>query len=86
MSNHVADFNTQNKILTEKFLKQVCRYHKLLKMFSKFSRRPYDLVSKFNVVLKSLPKQGMSEPEFYGYLVYKYKFWKIVGQNDFWST
>ena len=41
----------------------------------------YDLVSKFNTGLKSLLKQGLSEPEFYGDLVYKFK--KIVGQNDF---
>ena len=30
-----------------------------------------DLVSKFNVGLKSLLKQGLPEPEFYGDLVYK---------------
>ena len=28
----------------------------------------FDLVSKFNVRLKSLPQQGLSEPEFYGNL------------------
>ena len=43
--------------------------------------RHYDLVSKFNTVLKSLLKKGLSEPEFYGDLVYKFK--KIVGRNDF---
>ena len=39
------------------------------------------LVSKFNTGLKSLLKQGLSEPEFYGNLVYTFK--KLVGRNDF---
>ena len=38
-------------------------------------------VSKFNVGLKTLLHQGLSEPEFYGDLVYKFK--KIVGRADF---
>ena len=50
-------------------------------MFSEFYRRHYNLVSKVNTVLKSLLKQGLSEPEFYSNLVYKFK--KIVGRNDF---
>ena len=44
-------------------------------------RRHYELVSKFNVGLKTLLHQGLSEPEFYGDLVYKFK--KIVGRADF---
>ena len=75
--SHVADFNTRNQILTAKLLKQGYRYHKLRKTFSKFYRRRYD----FNTGLKFLLKQGLSEPEFYGDLVYKIK--KIVGQTDF---
>ena len=47
----------------------------------KFYRRYYDLNSKFQVGLKSLLRQGLSEPDFYGYLVYKLK--KIVGSNNF---
>ena len=43
------------------------------KTFSKFYRRHYELVSKFNVGLKTLLQQGLSEPEFYGDLVYKLK-------------
>ena len=42
---------------------------------------PYDLISKFQVGLKSLLRQGLSEPDFYGDLVYKLK--KIVGSNNF---
>ena len=81
VSNNVADFNTRNQILTAKLLKQGYRYHKLRKTFSKFYRRHYDLVSKFNMGLKFLLKQGLSDPEFYGDLVYKFK--KIVGRTDF---
>ena len=81
VSRHVADFNTRNQILTAKFLKLGYRYHKLRKTFSKFYRRHLDLVSKFNTGLKSLLKQGLSGPEFYGDLVYTFK--KTVGRNDF---
>ena len=80
-SSYVADFNTRNKLLTQKLLKQGYRYHKLRRTFSKFYRRYYDLISKFQVGLKSLLRQGLSEPDFYGDLVYKLK--KIVGSNNF---
>ena len=68
-------------LLTKKLLKQGYRYHKLRKTFSKFYRRYYDLISKFQVGLKSLLRVGLSEPDFYGDLVYKLK--KIVGSNNF---
>ena len=80
-SSYVADFNTRNILLTQKLLKQGYLYHKLRKTFSKFYRRYYDLISKFQVGLKSLLRQGLSEPDFYGDLVYKLK--KIVGSNNF---
>ena len=38
-------------------------------------------MSKYNVRLKTLLLQGLSEPEFYGDLVYKFR--KIIGKNDF---
>ena len=76
-SSHVADFNTRNKLLTKKILKRGFRYHKLRKTFSKFYKRYYDLISKFQVGLKSLLRQRLSALEFYGDLVYKLK--KIVG-------
>ena len=50
-SSYVTDFNTRNKLLTQKLLKQGYRYHKLRKTFSKFYRRYYDLISKFQVDL-----------------------------------
>ena len=37
-------------------------------------------MSKYNVGLKTLLLQGLSEPEFYGDLVYK--FIKIIGKNN----
>ena len=39
------------------------------------------MISKFQVGFKSLLRQGLSEPDFYGDLVYKLK--KIVGSNNF---
>ena len=80
-SSYVTDFNTRNKLLTQKLLKQGYRYHKLHRIFSKFYRRYYDLISKFQVRLKSLLRQGLSEPDFYGDLVYKLK--NIIGSNNF---
>ena len=73
--------DARNKSLCAKPLQQGYLYHKLRKTFSKFYRRHYELVSKFNVGLKTLLHQGLSEPEFYGDLVYKFK--KIVGRADF---
>ena len=67
--------------LTAKLLRQGYRYHKLRKAFSKFYRRHFDIVSKYNVGLKTLLLQGLSEPEFYGDLVYKFR--KIIGKIDF---
>ena len=51
------------------------------KMFKAVYRRHFDIVSKYNVGLKTLLLQGLSEPEFYGDLVYKFR--KIIGINDF---
>ena len=81
MSSHVADFNARNKSLTAKLLQQDYRYHKLRKTFSKCYRRHYELVSKFSVGLKTLLHQALSEPEFYGDLVYKFK--TNVGRANF---
>ena len=77
-SSYVADLNTLNKLLTQK---QGYRYHKLRATFSKFYRQYYHLIFEFKVGLKSLLRQGLSEPGFYGDLVYKLK--KIVGSNHF---
>ena len=54
VSSHVDGFNTRNKVLTAKLLRQGYRYHKLRKTFSKYCRRHFDLVSKYNVGLKHI--------------------------------
>ena len=75
--------NAGNKCLTAKLLQQGYRYHKLRKIFSKFYRRHYELISKFSVGLKTPLREGLSEPEFYGdfFMVYKYK--NFIGRTDF---
>ena len=70
-------------LMSFSYLIKYLRYHKLRKAFSQFYRRHYELISKFNVGLKSLLHQGLSEPEFYGDLVYKFK--KIRGMTDFYD-
>ena len=82
VSSHVTDFNARNKILTGKLFHQGYRYQKPRKTFSKFYRRHYELVSKFKVGLKSHLQQGLSEPEFYGDLVYNL-IKTIVSRADF---
>ena len=81
MSSHLADFNARNRSLTAKLLQQGYRYHKFWKAFSKFYRRHFKSVSKYNTGLRLLLQQGLSEPEFYGDLVYKFR--KIVGKTEF---
>ena len=39
------------------------------------------MISKYYVGLKTLLGEGLSEPEFYGDLVYKFK--KLIGRTDF---
>ena len=46
-----------------------------------WARCSFDLVSKFNVGLKSLLHQGLSEPEFNGDFVYKFR--KIYACSNF---
>ena len=80
-SSYVTDFNTRNKLLTQRLLKRGYRYHKLRKTFSKFYRQYYDLISKFQVGLIPFLHQGLLEPSFYGDLVYKLK--KTVCSDNF---
>ena len=51
------------------------------KAFSKFYHRRSELIVKYNIGLKTLLQQGISEPIFYGDLVYKLK--RIVGKPNF---
>ena len=82
-SSYVTNFNTRNKLLTQKLLKQGYLYHKFRKTFAKFYRRYYDLISKFQVglIIKSLLRQGLLELEFFGDLVNNLK--KIFGYHNF---
>ena len=41
VSSHADDFNTQNKVVIIKRLRQGYRYHKICKAFSKFYRRHF---------------------------------------------
>ena len=50
--SHVDDFNTRNKVLTAKLLRQGYRYHKFRKAFILFYCRHFDIVSTYNVGLK----------------------------------
>ena len=74
-------FNNKNLFLTAKLLIQGYRYHKISKAFSKSNHRHSELIVKNNVGLKTLLQQGISEPIFYGDLVYKFK--RIVGKPNF---
>ena len=80
-SRHVADFNTGNRLITQKLLKQGYQYHKLRKTFYEFYKRYYDLIFKFQVELKTLLCQVLKEVEFYGDLLNKLK--KIFGSLSF---
>ena len=79
-SSNLNDFNYRNKALTAKHLRRF-RYFKLRKAFSKFYRRYSALLEKYSVSLKTLLQQGISEPQFYGDLVYRFR--KIVGKSNF---
>ena len=62
-------------------LKQGYRYVKLRKTFSKFYYRNLTLISKYKCPLKTLQRQGVSHPEFYGDVIYKLR--KVIGHIHF---
>ena len=80
MCSNVEDFNNRNIYLTAKLLKQGYRYHKIRKAFSKFYHRHSEFIVRYNIGLKTLLPQRMSETIFYGDLVYKFK--RLVGKPD----
>ena len=80
-SSNFSAFNYRNNAFTAKHLRQGYRYFKLRKTFSKFYRRHSTLVDKYSVSLKTLLQQCISEPEFYGDLVYRFR--KIIGKSNF---
>ena len=69
-------------MLTQKLLTQGYPYHKLRKKtFSKFYRRYYDLISKFQVGLEFFLRQRLWGPELYDDLLNN--LMKIVASNNF---
>ena len=78
--SNVSEFNNRNQYLTAKLLKQSYQYHKLRKAFFKSYQRHSEWIVKYNVGLKTLLQQGISEPVVYGDLVYKFK--RIVGKHQ----
>ena len=81
--SNVDEFNHRNLFLTAKLLKQGYNYHKIRKAFSVIYHRHSELIVKYNIGLKTLLQQGISEPIFYGELVNKYKFKRVVGKPNF---
>ena len=64
------------------YISQLIQFARVSSHVADFNARHYELVSKFNVGLKTLLHQGLSEPEFYGDLYINSKK-KIVGRADF---
>ena len=71
--SNVDDFNNRNLFLTAKLLKQGYRYYKIQRKKSYFYQRHSELNVNFNIGLKSLLQQALSEPIFYCDFVYKFK-------------
>ena len=71
----------RDKARTAKLPRQGYRYFKLRTVFSKFYRRHIALVEKYGVNLKTLLQQGISEPEYFGGLMYKFR--KNAGKSSF---
>ena len=79
--SNIDDFKNRTLFLTAKLFKQGYRYHKIRKAFSKLYHRDSELIVKYNIRLKTLLQQGISEPIFYGDLVYEFNI--IVGNYNF---
>ena len=75
--NKILMLNFINRAIGSKNFEKTCFF-----VFN-FYCRHYELVSKFKVGLKPLSPQGPSEPEFYGYLVQKFK--RIDRRADFFK-
>ena len=73
MYSNSDDFKNRNLFLTAKLSK--------FDFFSKFYHRHSELIVKYNIGLKTLLQQDISEPIFYDDLVYKFKI--IVGNLIF---
>ena len=68
----VLDFHSKNLQITSKLLTQGYRYRKLRKTFGKFFRSYSELLSTFgDISFQEYLSKGISQPVFYGDLVYK---------------
>ena len=56
------DFNNRNKFMTSYLLKQGYRYHKLRKAFSKYYYQHSEMIVLYNICIRTLLQQGISEP------------------------
>ena len=63
------------------YISRLIRFARVCCNVSKFYQRHSELIVKYNIWLKTLLQQGISEPIFYGDLVYKFK--RIVGKPNF---
>ena len=81
MCSNIDYFDNRNLFLTDKLFKQGYIYHKVRKAFFKFYYRHSEFIVKYNIGLKSLLQQRISEPILYGGFVYKFK--RIVGKSNF---
>ena len=79
--SNVEDFHNRNLIITKKLLKQGYRYHKLRQCFCKFFFRYKEVLNKYNCNLNQFLKLGISQPKFYGDVLYKLR--KIRNSIDF---
>ena len=79
--SNIDDFNNRNLFFTAKLLKQGYRYYKIRNAFSKFFHRHSELIVLYNIGLKTLLQQCISESIFYGYSVYKFK--RIVRKPNY---
>ena len=81
----VLDFHSKNLQITSKLLTQGYRYHKLRKTFGKFFRSYSDLLSKFgHISFQEYVSTGISQPVFYGDIVYK--LWRVKDTPNFISS
>ena len=70
-----------NLFITNKLLQQGYCYHKLRKYFTKFYYKNHILLVGYNTNLKTLLRLGITNPNFYGDVVYKLR--KIMGHGNF---
>ena len=81
----VLNFHSKNLQITSKLLTQGYRNHKLRKTFGKFFISYSELLSKFgDILFQEYLSKGISQPVFYGDLVYKLK--SVKDTPNFFSS